>query len=68
MEHIVRNPVFPSPVVLTIKARMINILNAAVKTTAWEGSDGIITEGVSTTSNNDGVGFKGNHSTKLPYL
>ncbi|KAF7345489.1 Glycoside hydrolase family 76 protein [Mycena venus] len=37
---------------------MINILNAAVKTTAWEGSDGIITEGVSTTSNNDGVGFK----------
>ncbi|KAJ7483428.1 endo-1,6-alpha-mannosidase [Mycena latifolia] len=37
---------------------MINILNAAVKTTAWQGSDGIITEGVSTTSNNDGVGFK----------
>ncbi|KAJ7902488.1 endo-1,6-alpha-mannosidase [Mycena leptocephala] len=37
---------------------MINILNAAVKTSAWEGSDGIITEGVSTTSNNDGVGFK----------
>ncbi|KAJ7654591.1 endo-1,6-alpha-mannosidase [Mycena polygramma] len=37
---------------------MINILNSAVKTTAWEGSDGIITEGVSTTSNNDGVGFK----------
>ncbi|KAJ7803190.1 endo-1,6-alpha-mannosidase [Mycena olivaceomarginata] len=36
----------------------INILNAAVKTTAWEGADGIITEGVSTTSNNDGVGFK----------
>ncbi|KAJ7114063.1 endo-1,6-alpha-mannosidase [Mycena epipterygia] len=37
---------------------MINILNAAVKTTVWQGSDGIITEGVSTTSNNDGVGFK----------
>ncbi|KAJ7663970.1 endo-1,6-alpha-mannosidase [Mycena polygramma] len=37
---------------------MINILNAAVKTTAWEGSDGIITEGASTTSNNDDVGFK----------
>ncbi|KAJ6580792.1 endo-1,6-alpha-mannosidase [Mycena capillaripes] len=37
---------------------MINILNAAVKTTVWEGSDGIITEGVSLTSNNDGVGFK----------
>ncbi|KAJ7691905.1 endo-1,6-alpha-mannosidase [Mycena rosella] len=37
---------------------MINILNSAVKTTVWQGSDGIITEGVSTTSNNDGVGFK----------
>ncbi|KAJ6465208.1 endo-1,6-alpha-mannosidase [Mycena vitilis] len=37
---------------------MINTLNSAVKTTAWEGSDGIITEGASTTSNNDGVGFK----------
>ncbi|KAJ6621510.1 endo-1,6-alpha-mannosidase [Mycena sp. CBHHK59/15] len=37
---------------------MINILNAAVKTNVWEGSDGIITEGASPTSNNDGVGFK----------
>ncbi|KAJ6465191.1 endo-1,6-alpha-mannosidase [Mycena vitilis] len=37
---------------------MINILNAAVKTTAWEGSDGIISEGASTTANNDDVGFK----------
>ncbi|KAJ7173401.1 endo-1,6-alpha-mannosidase [Mycena filopes] len=37
---------------------MINILNAAVKTTAWEGSDGIITEGSSPSANNDGVGFK----------
>ncbi|KAJ7777112.1 endo-1,6-alpha-mannosidase, partial [Mycena metata] len=37
---------------------MINVLNSAVKTTVWEGSDGIITEGASPTSNNDGVGFK----------
>ncbi|KAJ7147675.1 endo-1,6-alpha-mannosidase [Mycena crocata] len=36
----------------------INILAAAVKNNVWQGSDGIITEGVSTTSNNDGVGFK----------
>jgi hypothetical protein len=39
--------------------RMVNIVAAAVKSSAWQGSDGIITEGVSTTSNNDGVGFKG---------
>ncbi|KAJ7065457.1 endo-1,6-alpha-mannosidase [Mycena amicta] len=37
---------------------MINILNSAVKTTAWQGSDGIITEGSSPSANNDGVGFK----------
>ncbi|KNZ72534.1 Mannan endo-1,6-alpha-mannosidase DCW1 [Termitomyces sp. J132] len=37
---------------------MINIVAAAVKSGAWQGSDGIITEGVSTTSDNDGVGFK----------
>lgn len=36
------------------------MLAAAVKFSAWQGSDGIITEGSSTTSNNDGVGFKGN--------
>jgi hypothetical protein len=38
---------------------MINILNSAVKTNVWQGSDGIITEGVSTTEDNDSVGFKG---------
>ncbi|KAK7031733.1 glycoside hydrolase family 76 protein [Favolaschia claudopus] len=37
---------------------MINILNSAVKTNAWQGSDGIITEGASPSSNNDGAGFK----------
>lgn len=38
---------------------MVTIVAAAVKNAPWQGSDGIITEGVSTTSNNDGVGFKG---------
>lgn len=38
---------------------MITILAAAVKSSAWQGSDGIITEGASPDSNNDGVGFKG---------
>ncbi|KAG6867344.1 hypothetical protein C0993_004152 [Termitomyces sp. T159_Od127] len=37
---------------------MVDIVAAAVKSSAWQGSDGIITEGVSTTSDNDGVGFK----------
>ncbi|KAK7046403.1 glycoside hydrolase family 76 protein [Favolaschia claudopus] len=37
---------------------MINILNSAVKTNVWEGSDGIITEGASPNENNDAVGFK----------
>ncbi|KAJ7230371.1 endo-1,6-alpha-mannosidase [Mycena pura] len=37
---------------------MVNILNSAVKTNVWEGSDGIITEGSSPTVNNDDVGFK----------
>uniref|UniRef100_D8QI18 Glycoside hydrolase family 76 protein n=1 Tax=Schizophyllum commune (strain H4-8 / FGSC 9210) TaxID=578458 RepID=D8QI18_SCHCM len=32
--------------------------NAAMKTGAWQGSNGIITEGASPSSNNDGVGFK----------
>ncbi|KAF7974138.1 hypothetical protein HWV62_13367 [Athelia sp. TMB] len=35
-----------------------NIVNAAVKTTVWEGANGVITEGADTTANNDGVGFK----------
>jgi hypothetical protein len=38
---------------------MINILAKAVKSSAWQGSDGIITEGSSPSSNNDSVGFKG---------
>jgi hypothetical protein len=50
---------------LKVEYRAINILNAAVKTTAWEGADGIITEGVSTASNNDGVGFKGSFTHSL---
>ncbi|KAI3997963.1 hypothetical protein K525DRAFT_275820, partial [Schizophyllum commune Loenen D] len=32
--------------------------NAAMKTSAWQGSNGIITEGASPSANNDGVGFK----------
>jgi hypothetical protein len=38
---------------------MVTIVAAAVKSGPWQGSDGIITEGASLTSNNDGVGFKG---------
>lgn len=38
---------------------MVTTVAAAVKNAPWQGSDGIITEGSSTTSNNDGVGFKG---------
>ncbi|KAJ7173421.1 endo-1,6-alpha-mannosidase [Mycena filopes] len=37
---------------------MINVLNAAVKTTRWEGSDGIITEGSNTAANGNAAGFK----------
>ncbi|KAJ6471896.1 endo-1,6-alpha-mannosidase [Mycena sanguinolenta] len=37
---------------------MINILNAAVKTNVWQGSNGVITEGASPSANNDDVGFK----------
>ncbi|KAF7309385.1 hypothetical protein MIND_00309300 [Mycena indigotica] len=37
---------------------MTNIINAAVKSSAWQGSDGIITEGTSPNANSDGVGFK----------
>ncbi|KAF8211061.1 endo-1,6-alpha-mannosidase [Mycena galopus ATCC 62051] len=37
---------------------MINILNAAVKTTVWQGTNGVITEGASPTVDNDSVGFK----------
>ena len=38
---------------------MTNIVNAAVKSTVWQGTNGIITEGADTTANNDAVGFKG---------
>lgn len=38
---------------------MVTIVAAAVKSSAWQGTDGIITEGSSTASNNDGIGFKG---------
>ncbi|KAF5360085.1 hypothetical protein D9758_007579 [Tetrapyrgos nigripes] len=37
---------------------MVNIAAAAMKSAPWQGSDGIITEGASPNSNNDGVGFK----------
>ncbi|EDR05181.1 endo-1,6-alpha-mannosidase [Laccaria bicolor S238N-H82] len=37
---------------------MVHTVAAAVKSSTWQGSDGIITEGSSPTSNNDGVGFK----------
>ncbi|KAF9525923.1 endo-1,6-alpha-mannosidase [Crepidotus variabilis] len=37
---------------------MLNIIATAVKASLWQGSDGIITEGASLNSNNDGVGFK----------
>jgi len=40
------------------RSLMVTIVAAAVKSSAWQGSDGIITEGASTTQNNDGVGFK----------
>ncbi|KAJ7780086.1 endo-1,6-alpha-mannosidase [Mycena maculata] len=39
-------------------SRMINILNASVKTTVWQGTNGVITEGASPTVDNDDVGFK----------
>jgi predicted alpha-1,6-mannanase (GH76 family) len=37
----------------------LKIASAAVKSSAWAGSDGIITEGSNTAKNNDAVGFKG---------
>ncbi|KIY44059.1 endo-1,6-alpha-mannosidase [Fistulina hepatica ATCC 64428] len=37
---------------------MVNITAAAVNCSAWEGDNGVITEGASPDSNNDGVGFK----------
>ncbi|PPR05323.1 hypothetical protein CVT24_008042 [Panaeolus cyanescens] len=40
------------------ETQMINTLAAAVKNTAWQGTDGIITEGSDNSTNNDGIGFK----------
>ncbi|KAG1775154.1 endo-1,6-alpha-mannosidase [Suillus placidus] len=37
---------------------MLEVVAAATKAPAWEGSDGIITEGADVTEDNDGVGFK----------
>ncbi|KIJ61602.1 glycoside hydrolase family 76 protein [Hydnomerulius pinastri MD-312] len=37
---------------------MLNMVSASTRTTAWQGSNGVITEGADTTENNDGVGFK----------
>ncbi|KXN83969.1 Mannan endo-1,6-alpha-mannosidase DCW1 [Leucoagaricus sp. SymC.cos] len=40
------------------RSLMVTIAAAAMKNAPWQGSDGIITEGASPSSNNDGVGFK----------
>ncbi|KAF8889506.1 glycoside hydrolase [Gymnopilus junonius] len=37
---------------------MLTVVAAAVKNTAWQGSNGIITERSDNSSNNDGIGFK----------
>jgi len=37
---------------------MVDVVASAVKSSAWQGIDGIITEGSSPLKNNDGVGFK----------
>ncbi|KAK0488498.1 endo-1,6-alpha-mannosidase [Armillaria novae-zelandiae] len=42
----------------TWSSLLVNVVASAVKSSAWQGSDGIITEGASPSSNNDGVGFK----------
>ncbi len=39
--------------------RMVNTVAKGVKSGAWQGDNGVITEGASPNSNNDGVGFKG---------
>ncbi|KZT68825.1 endo-1,6-alpha-mannosidase [Daedalea quercina L-15889] len=40
------------------KTLMIDVVAAGTKNAPWQGSDGIITEAASDTSNNDGAGFK----------
>jgi hypothetical protein len=46
---------------LTSPRRLATLTNTAVKSKQWQGDDGVITEGVSLTSNNDSVGFKCEH-------
>ncbi|KAJ3875406.1 glycosyl hydrolase family 76-domain-containing protein [Lentinula edodes] len=50
------------------KSLMTNITAAAVKSPVWQGSNGIITEGASKTSDNDGVGFKAQRITYTDIL
>ena len=57
--YVKEHSVFQFVFVLTRCSRYTVISNAAMKTNAWAGSDGIITEGASRNENNDGVGFKG---------
>jgi hypothetical protein len=38
---------------------MVDILATAVKSSTWQGADGIITEGSDNSQDNDNVGFKG---------
>ncbi|TFK51956.1 endo-1,6-alpha-mannosidase [Heliocybe sulcata] len=42
----------------TWRTLMVDVVAAAAHTTAWQGSNGVITEGVSTDSDNGSVGFK----------
>jgi hypothetical protein len=39
--------------------RMLTVVASAVENTAWQGSNGVVTEGSGNTQNNDGIGFKG---------
>ena len=43
--------------------RMLSVIASAVENTAWQGSNGIITEGSDNSQNNDGIGFKGAYVT-----
>ncbi|KAF8199040.1 glycosyl hydrolase family 76-domain-containing protein [Pholiota molesta] len=37
---------------------MLTVVASAVENTAWQGSNGVVTEGSGNTQNNDGIGFK----------
>jgi hypothetical protein len=50
---------------LKLAARYLDIANAAMKTSDWEGSNGVITEGSDNSANNDGIGFKGTRQRGL---